>query len=221
MTKVKICGIRSAENAMAVAAAGADLIGLNFYPESPRSLDTETASDIVNRLRDAFCEECPTLVGVFVNATAAEVRAIVAAVGLDFAQLSGDESIETLRELKGIGFKAIRPADEAAALADVGRLTALFLESGAAPSVLLDAYNPKLYGGTGEAANASIAQAVKAAAPRMMLAGGLNPANVAEYVRSVRPWGVDVASGVEAGAPGIKDEDKTRAFIKAVRAADA
>ena len=221
MTKVKICGIRTPENALAVADAGADLIGLNFYPGSPRSLDTETASDIVNRLRDAFGEHCPTLVGVFVNATAAEVRALIAAVGLDFAQLSGDESIDTLRELTGIAFKAIRPADEAAALADVERLAALFLECDAAPSILLDAYNPKLYGGTGEAANTSIARAVEAAAPRMMLAGGLNPANVAEYVRSVRPWGVDVASGVEAGTPGIKDEDKVRAFINAVRAADA
>ena len=95
-----------------------------------------------------------------------------------------------------------------------------FLKHDAAPAILLDAFNPALYGGTGETASESIALAVKAAAPRLMLAGGLNPENVAERVRLIKPWGVDVASGVEAGTPGIKDEEMVRAFIKAVRAAD-
>lgn len=221
MTKIKICGIRSAENALAVARAGADMLGLNFYPKSPRYLAPEAASAIVRRLREALGDDCPAMVGVFVNASVDDIRDIVEQVGLDFAQLSGDESIDTLRALGGIAFKAIRPADEAAARADVGRFTDGFTQNSKAPSILLDAFNPKLYGGTGETAGESIALAVKTVAPRLMLAGGLNPENVAERVRRISPWGVDVASGVEAGTPGIKDEGKARAFIEAVRAADA
>ena len=163
----------------------------------------------------------PTLVGVFVNASADEVRAIVEQVDLDYAQLSGDEAPATLHELSGIAFKAIRPEDEAAAQAQIELLGSAFPQCADAPSILLDAFNPTLYGGTGEIASANIAFAVKAAAPRMMLAGGLHPDNVAERVRRIRPWGVDVASGVEAGTPGIKDISAVRAFIKAVRAADA
>ena len=221
MTKVKICGVKTAENALAVARAGADMIGLNFYPKSPRYLTNEQASEIARQLRAAFGAARPTLVGVFVNAPVAEICAIVDQVGLDLAQLSGDESIAALRALKGIAFKAIRPADEAAALAEVARFTECVMPKDGAPSILLDAFNPKLYGGTGETASEGIVLAVKAAAPRMMLAGGLNPENVAERVRRVKPWGVDVASGVEAGKPGIKDAGKLRAFIEAVRAAQA
>lgn len=221
MTKVKICGIRTAENALAVANAGADLIGLNFYPQTPRYVTPAVAREIVRRLREALGESCPTLVGVFVNASANEVREIVETVGLDYAQLSGDEAAETVQALRDIAFKAIHPVDESAALAEVEGLRSAFPQSEDAPSILLDAYNPKLYGGTGETASEGVARAVKAAAPRLMLAGGLNPDNVAERVRRVRPWGVDVASGVEAGTPGIKDLGKVRAFIEAVRAADA
>ena len=221
MTKVKICGVRSVENALAVADAGADMIGLNFYPKSPRYLTTAQASEIARELRAASGDARPRLVGVFVNASAEEIREVVARVGLDFAQLSGDETINTLSELEGIAFKAIRPADVAAARADVARLAPAFPQGSAAPSILLDAYNPKLYGGTGETASESIARVVKAAAPRLMLAGGLNPNNVAGRVRRIRPWGVDVASGVEAETPGIKNLGLVRAFIQAVRAAQA
>lgn len=221
MTQIKICGIRTAENALAVARAGADMLGLNFYPKSPRYLAPAAASEIVRRLREALGDDCPALVGVFVNASADDVRAIVEQVGLDYAQLSGDESIDTARALGGIAFKAIRPADEAAARAEAVRFTNGFRPNSKAPSILLDAFNPKLYGGTGESASEGIALAVKAAAPRLMLAGGLNPENVAERVLRVKPWGVDVASGVEAGTPGIKDEVLARAFIQAARAADA
>lgn len=221
MTKVKICGVRTAENALAVADAGADLIGLNFYPKSPRYLTVERASEIARQLRAAFGDTGPTLVGVFVNASAEHVRDVVERVGLDFAQLSGDESFNTLSDLDGIAFKAIHPADVAAARADVERLAAAFPQGSAAPSILLDAYNPKLYGGTGETASESIARVVKSAAPRMMLAGGLNPDNVAERVRRIKPWGVDVASGVETKTPGIKDVGLARAFIQAVRTAQS
>lgn len=221
MTKIKICGLRSSENALMVARLGADLLGLNFYPKSPRYVKPAHAQAIVKRLRDELGETCPAMVGVFVNASAAEARAVVERVGLDFAQLSGDEPAETVKALAGIAFKAIRPSDEREAMAAVERLKPSAPQAGAAPSILLDAFNPKLYGGTGETASLEIAAAVKAALPRIMLAGGLRPANVAERVRRIRPWGVDVASGVEAGTPGIKDEGAVRAFIEAVRAANA
>lgn len=221
MTKIKICGIRTFENALMVARAGADMIGLNFYPESPRYIELAYAHNIVRRLREELGAACPVIVGVFVNSSADEARAIAAAVDLDFAQLNGDEPAEILGALPGLAFKAIRPADESAARSEVTALASSFLDNAAAPSLLLDAFNPKLYGGTGETASLSIARAVKAAAPRMMLAGGLNPENVAERVRTIRPWGVDVASGVEAGTPGIKDEATVRAFIDTVWSADA
>ena len=221
MTQVKICGIRSSENALMAARAGADLIGLNFYPGSPRYITPEGARDIVRQLRAELGDACPALVGVFVNASAEEVRAIVERADLDYAQLSGDEPPATLHELSGIAFKAIRPENESAALTEIERLRSAFPECGNAPSILLDAYNPTLYGGTGESASETIALAVKAAAPRMMLAGGLKPDNVAERLRQIAPWGVDVASGVEAGTPGVKDRSAVSAFIKAVRTADA
>ena len=221
MTRVKICGVRTVENALMVARSGANLIGLNFYPKTARYVEPAVASQIARRLREELGAACPTLVGVFVNATAEEVRDIVEQVGLDFAQLSGDESAETVFALRGVAFKSIRPLDEEAALADVERLASAFPQCSDSPSILVDAFNPKLYGGTGETASAETASAVAVAVPRMMLAGGLTPDNVAERVRKIRPWGLDVASGVEAGTAGIKDEYKVRAFIEAVRAADA
>ena len=221
MTKIKVCGIRRAENALMVANAGADMIGLNFYPKTPRYIEPALAREVVSRLRGELGDACPAMVGVFVNAGADDIRAIVEEVGLDYAQLNGDESADFVAALPGLAFKAIRPADEHAAGMEVAALANSFLKGDHAPSVLLDAFNPRLYGGTGETASLSIARAVREAAPRMMLAGGLNPENVAERVRKVKPWGVDVASGVEAGAPGIKDESKVRAFIDAVRSADA
>lgn len=221
VTKVKICGIRSAENALMVAQAGADLIGFNFYPGTPRYVPPAVAREIAQRLREALGDSCPSLVGVFVNASTDEVLETMKAVGLDFAQLSGDETPESLQALRGFAFKAIRPVDESAALAQVESLRSAFPQCEEAPSILLDAHSRELYGGTGETASEGIARALKSAAPRLMLAGGLNPENVAERVRRIRPWGVDVASGVEAGTPGLKDAGKARAFIEAARAADA
>ncbi len=221
MTRIKICGIRTVENALLVARAGADMVGLNFYVESPRYIEPAAAQDVVSMLRAELGDACPTIVGVFVNSSAEQVRAIAAEVGLDFAQLHGDEPAEILSALPRLAFKAIRPADEDAARSEVAALECAFLADADAPSLLLDAYNPKSYGGAGDIASLGIARAVKAAAPRLMLAGGLNPANVAQRVRTIQPWGVDVASGVEDGEPGIKDEAKVRAFIEAVRSADA
>lgn len=221
MTKVKICGIRSFENALMVAESGADLLGLNFYSETPRYIEPNKARDLARELKSCLGENCPVLVGVFVNASGTEIRSIVSDVGLDYAQLSGDESVQMVADLDGIAFRAIRPQDVSTAVMDARRFVRVAPTSEEAPSLLVDAYNPKLYGGTGETTSVEVALALKREVTRLMLAGGLNPANVAERVRAIRPWAVDVASGVESGTPGIKDERKVREFIAAVRAIDA
>lgn len=212
--KVKICGITRLEDALIAVDAGADLLGLNFYKPSPRSLEIADAVTLATAIRTALGDDTPTLVGVFVNMAMGDISIITEKVGLDFAQLSADETNPMLTELRGLGFKSIRPMTLAMALDDVQYFSETMPEDERVPSILLDAYHPKLYGGTGEQASIEVALAVKEAVPRMMLAGGLHPENVAERVQAIRPWGVDVASGVEDDQAGIKSEEKMRAFIK-------
>lgn len=217
MTKVKICGITTYEDALIAAEAGADLLGFNFYKQSPRYITPEAATDICNALRSQLGANCPVLVGVFVNELVSKISGITMQAGLQFAQLSGDESDAMLAELRGIGYKAIRPMNLQMALDDVQYFSKTMTTNERAPSLLLDAYHPKLYGGTGEQASVEVALAVKERVPRLMLAGGLTPENVAGRVEAIQPWGVDVASGVEADQPGIKDAGKVRAFIAAAK----
>jgi phosphoribosylanthranilate isomerase len=217
MVKVKICGITTLDDAGMVTEAGADLLGFNFFRQSPRYISPEEATRICDSLREQLGQDCPVLVGVFVNTTVSEISRITNQVGLDFAQLSGDETDDMLIELRGIAFKAIRPMNQAMALEDVEYFSKHLPQDERAPSLLLDAYHPKLFGGTGEQASTEVALAVKAKVPRLMLAGGLNPENVTERVTAIRPWGVDVASGVESGTPGVKDVPKVRAFIAAAK----
>jgi phosphoribosylanthranilate isomerase len=217
MIRVKVCGLTTVDNALACAEAGADMLGLNFYPPSPRSLSPDMARQITDVLRAELGGRCPVLVGVFVNERARDVQRIVHAAGLDAAQLSGDEDAGTVAALGGQAIKAIRPRSQGEAVV----LTEAFLPHASTdprlPSLLLDAYHKALYGGTGEQASIEAALSVRDRVPRMMLAGGLNPENVGARARAIQPWGVDVASGVESGQPGIKDIDKVRAFIAAVR----
>ncbi len=218
MIRVKICGITTFADALAAAEAGADLLGFNFYRKSPRCLDPQTAAAIAAGLRAQLGAACPTLVGVFVNEPVSAISAALALAGIGFAQLSGDESEALLRELRGIGFKAIRPADLAMALDDAQYFSGALPTNERLPSLLLDAHHPQLYGGTGEQASVEVALAVRARVPRLMLAGGLTPDNVAARVQAAQPWGVDTASGVEAkGQPGVKDHGKMRAFVAAAR----
>jgi len=221
MTKIKICGIRSYDNALMVARAGADMIGLNFYPKTPRYVEPETAREIADKLRDVLGDDCPLLIGLFVNATDSHISQVMDTVGLDFAQLSGDESESVLKEMRGVAFKSIRPPTLAMAMDDVNYFEPTFPTDERVPSLIVDAYNPKLYGGTGETASVEVALEVKKRVPRMMLAGGLSPDNVAERIQAIQPWGVDVASGVEDGTAGVKDEGKVRAFIEAVKGVNA
>jgi phosphoribosylanthranilate isomerase len=217
--KVKICGVTTLDDAAIVTEAGADLIGLNFYKPSPRYIEPKAAGAITDALREHYMYNAPIFVGVFVNAPVSEISQIMEIAGLDFVQLSGDESDDVLHELRGQGFKGIRPPNKALALDDAGYYSKEFINDPRIPSLLLDAYHPKLYGGTGETASVEVALAVKAMVPRLMLAGGLNPENVGERVAAIRPWGVDVASGVEPeDQPGVKDPDKVQRFVGAAKA---
>lgn len=221
MTKVKICGLTTYDDALAAAQAGADLLGFNFYKLGPRYIDPAAAQVICDRLRAELGQGCPVLVGIFVNATDSDISRISLQVGLDFVQLSGDESDAMIAELRGLAFKAIQPMTQEMALDDVTYYSKYFPTDERIPSILLDAYHPRLHGGTGEQASTDVALAVKGAVPRMMLAGGLNPQNVAGRVREIQPWGVDVASGVEPeDSPGDKDLVLIKSFIDAVRSVE-
>ncbi len=200
MTRVKICGITRTEDALLAARLGADALGFNFWPRSKRYLAPAAARAIVRRLPPYV-----TAVGVFVDPSREELLRAIEASGVTAVQLHGDEPPELCASLPVPAVKAIRVAD-AHALA----LLASYEVSG----FLLDAPGPG-YGGTGETFDWSIAVEAAASVP-VVLAGGLTPENVAEAIRVVRPWGVDVASGVES-SPGVKDEDKLRRFIAAAR----
>ncbi|PJF21083.1 MAG: N-(5'-phosphoribosyl)anthranilate isomerase [Phototrophicales bacterium] len=218
MTIVKICGITTLQDARFAAEAGADMLGFNFYKNSPRYIDVETAQTLCDTLRQELGAACPVLVGIFVNESVSNISRITNKVGLNAAQLSGDESKDMLRELRGIAYKAIQPLDKTMALEDVTYYAEHFPTRVKLPSLLLDAYHPSLRGGTGDQVSVEIALAVKEVVPRLMLAGGLTPENVTERVQAVQPWGVDVASGVEPeGKPGVKDHAKVQAFIQAAK----
>ena len=219
MSIVKICGLKTYDDALACAQAGADMLGFNFYSTSPRYVEVDAATELCDRLRDALEQDCPVLVGIFVNESVANISVITNKVGLDAAQLSGDESDSMLKELRGIAYKGIQPMNQTMALDDVSYFSSVFPENEKLPSLLLDAHHPNLYGGTGEQTPDEVAIAVREQVSRLMLAGGLNSENVAEKVRTVQPWGVDVASGVEVeGQPGVKDLAKVQAFIEAAKA---
>jgi phosphoribosylanthranilate isomerase len=202
---VKICGITNEADAAAAVAAGADALGFVFHPASPRHVAAAVVSQIVRRL------PAPVLaVGVFVNATAEEVRRIAVACGLGAVQLHGEEPPELCAALAPLKlWKAFRLRDEAS-LTTLPRYPV--------DAWLLDAYSAKAPGGTGERFDWELAVRAKALGRPIVLAGGLTPDNVAAAVRQVQPWGVDVSSGVEA-APGQKDHARVRAFVQAVRAA--
>lgn len=206
--RVKICGLTTVDDALAAIDAGADMLGFNFYPESPRYIAPADCARIVSLIH---CQSLVTLVGVFVNSPLADVRVILDDCGLDLAQLHGDEPPEFVAALDGRAFKGLRPATLEQAEVEARRFARC-----AAPALLVDAYRPDAYGGTGQTGDWGLARALAAEYP-ILLAGGLTPENVAEAVAQVRPWGVDVASGVEV-SPGCKDARKMAAFVRAAKA---
>lgn len=228
--RVKICGLTNLEDARVAVRAGADLLGFIFHPASPRFVSPDVARDIVAALKvDADTERrveghdpsnpqampasVLTCVGVFVDWPSQEVIETLAYCGLDLAQLHGEEKQYYLEAMAGRAFKALRPRTLVEAQAGAATYAALGPSKG--PELLLDTYHPALRGGSGQVADWTVA-AVLATQHRLLLAGGLTPNNVASAVGQVRPWGVDVSSGVEA-EPGHKDHDKVRAFIAAAK----
>ncbi len=214
MTRVKICGITNLDDALAAVEAGADLLGFVFFHRSPRYVEPERAREITAALKE--CGDVPRLVGVFVNESLERVQQIVATAQLDMVQLHGDESPEMVHALASSCIsvvKALRPRDAAEAESLVARHRST--ASRTAPAFIVDAFDVRRYGGTGVRADWKIAAHIAREFP-ILLAGGLNADNVAEALRAVRPWGVDVSSSVER-APGLKDHNRVRQFIRTAK----
>jgi len=213
LTKIKICGITEVSYARAAVEAGADLIGVVLAP-SPRQVTRDKAREIAAAVKK---HNLP-VVGVFVNMPAAAVNAAAADCGLDWVQLSGDESWEYCQQIEKPVIKAIHIMPDW----DEKRLLA-HLEEGqkklgnCSPIYLLDTFAEQKYGGTGQAFAWEIARRAVAKYP-VVIAGGLHPENVGEVVSRLKPWGVDVSSGVES--QGVKDAAKIKAFVQAARAAN-
>lgn len=209
--KIKICGIKTIEEARWAAASGADFLGFNFYPPSPRYISVAECCQIVQVLRS----EMPNtvLVGVFVNHTPREIVEVMERCNLDLAQLSGDEGLEDQTFLGERAYKALRISKRIPVLS----LDEQVYRRKTPPALLVDASIAGEYGGTGQLADWDLAASIAAQKP-IFLAGGLTPHNVAEAIQRVKPWGVDVASGVEA-APGRKERAKIQAFIHNARQA--
>ena len=199
MIWTKVCGITRAEDALAAAQWGAAALGFVMWQGSPRRIAPAAAAQIVRRLPAGL-----TTVGVFVNASAEEIAAAVEEAGLTMVQLHGDEPASLVSELSWPLLRAV----------SVERVDSILATWPADITVLLDAHDPVVRGGTGRTIDWSAAAAV-AAQRRTVLAGGLTPGNVRDAIRAVRPFGVDVSSGVEA-RPGVKDPDKLRSFLTQV-----
>lgn len=203
--KIKICGITNIEDAEVAVQAGADALGFVLYRKSPRFVEPAAARAIIGGLPPFVLP-----VGVFVNEEAEKVRALMDECGLVLAQLHGDESAHYCQHLGRPALKAIRLKDRGSFLA-----LAEFHGRANVRGFLIDAFSDQAYGGTGQTVDWTLAQEAARSAP-IILAGGLNPGNVAQAVQMVRPYGVDVSSGVER-SPGKKDPDKVQAFIRTAR----
>ncbi|KAA0137082.1 phosphoribosylanthranilate isomerase [Gimesia chilikensis] len=215
----KICGIRDAETARMVADLGASALGLNFYAPSPRCISVETAGEIATAVSKNVA-----LVGLFVNHSLEDIETICQSVSLDLLQLHGDETPEFLAELaerlpnlpliRAFRVREANLESIAAYLSDCDRC-------GKRPDYLLiDAYSPDAFGGTGKVAPWAVIQEYYQFTewPPLILAGGLTPENVAEAIAAVQPFGVDTASGVES-APGMKSEELVASFINRTKKA--
>jgi phosphoribosylanthranilate isomerase len=213
-TRIKICGIRDKANALAAAEAGADFIGLVFAP-SQRQVTPAKAREIASAVRESSATT--KVVGVFVNAPVFQINEIADFCALDAVQLSGDESWEYCRKIVNPVIKAIRIGQQSLQDLYTELSTAGELLTGHRLITLLDSRVEGKYGGTGESFNWNLAQQI-AQKFSVIVAGGLDPQNVAGLIETVAPWGVDVSSGVETG--GVKDTFKIKAFIEAVRKAD-
>ena len=202
MTEIKICGITNLEDAYFAAECGVDALGFNFYAKSPRYVSPECAREIIEKIPDGIIK-----VGVFVNHDVLKIKKTVAFCGLDLVQLHGDESPEYCRQFpSALLIKDISPRDEA----DLRKAMSYLVRA-----ILVDAYDPIRYGGTGKRSDWRLAVRVKETHP-LIIAGGLNPDNIREAIEIVWPHAVDINSGVES-SPGRKDPQKVRTVIEIVQ----
>ena len=209
MTRIKICGVTLPDDAAAVAAAGVDFIGLNFWPESKRYLNPARAPLLAGVVRAMGHAK---LVGVFVDPEPDEVLAVAAFVELDIIQLHGDEDPDAVKRIVDAVARPVWKAITVRSACDLEHLDVWQVDA-----LLLDAPTPDR-GGAGASFDHALARDARARFPhlKIMLAGGLAADNVGVAITQVQPWAVDVASGVEA-APGVKDRSKLAAFVAAVR----
>jgi len=201
IVKVKICGITNYEDAAAALDMGADLLGFNFYPKSPRFITPEKAAQIINKL-PAFID----LAGIFVNASIDQITETKNLCSLDWVQLHGDESPQLCKELLSHNvkvMKALRVKDQT----DIKKADDYFTDA-----ILLDAFNPEKYGGTGLTFDWNIIGHI---GKRVFLAGGINPDNAADAVK-LGVYGIDVCSGIEV-EPGKKDHKKMKKLFENIK----
>ena len=216
MFRVKICGITTVTHGRQAVEAGADAIGLNFFPESPRYVTLDQAAAIVQTTPNTICR-----VGLFVNASLETILATTNQLRLDMIQLHGDETPEYFAQLRGHRIIAARrcPAGFESLLSFVDQCQK---RSCLPEAILIDGYQQGQYGGTGQTADwdavAALSGSLRGA--QLILAGGLIPENVATAIHQVRPDAVDTASGVES-KPGVKDPQKMRDFVTAAQRAFA
>lgn len=216
--RVKICGISDPVSARVAVEAGADYIGVNFYPGSHRYIEPEQAREVADAARESDGDQQVQIVGLFVNEPLEEVLRVHEIVRLDLIQLSGDEPPMYMAALSAhdvpfIG--TIRAGDDSDRTAIEGRFEEIVEQEPYA--VILDTHVPGMWGGSGVVGDWELARDL-AGRHRLILAGGLDPSNVAAAVREVDPYMVDVSSGVETNK--IKDHEKIRAFIAAARGAE-
>ncbi len=206
MTRVKICGITNEEDALAAVKFGADALGFNFYTKSPRYISPDKARQIIEKLPEKIL-----IVGVFVNEALEKTKEIAETVKLDAIQLHGDETPDFVRKLKSKTdlevIKAFRvsPDFEPEKIVEYG-----------ADAVLLDAYSPNEYGGTGKTFDWEIAKRTQKIFPKMYLAGGLSAENISGVILEIKPFAVDACSSLEK-EKGVKDLQKLERFLSAVK----
>jgi phosphoribosylanthranilate isomerase len=205
MARVKICGITRMEDLLAACHAGADALGFVFHAKSPRNLSIDQAATLVNSI-PPFVQS----VGLFADAESEYIRTVLKTIPLDLLQFHGDESPQFCRQFGRPYLKAIRVRDGL----DLVKYADDYID---ARGLLLDAYVPGIPGGTGERFDWSLIP--PGLTKPIILSGGLKPENVTDAIRRVRPWAVDVSSGVEQ-AKGVKDAAKVAAFIQGAKHAD-
>ncbi len=204
MVKVKVCGITNLNDALSACHSGADAVGFILYPKSKRFIKAKEVRKITSQLPPFL-----TKVGVFVNEDPRDVLEILSYAHLDFAQLHGDETPE---ECDYVGANRVIKVFRLKSEEEVEKIRPYL---GKVRAVLLDTYDSKVYGGTGKPFDWKVALRVKEEFPELplILSGGLTPENVKRAVETVKPYAVDVSSGVEA-EPGVKDGEKVRAFVR-------